>query len=130
VQRLVRDLNELARREPPLYALDHDWRGFEWIDFKDAERSVITFLRWDADKEHGILFAFNFTPAVQEGYRIGVPRRGSYGELLNTDADSYGGSGVGNLGAVKSEPVAAHGRDQSVTVTVPPLAAIAFRVPA
>jgi 1,4-alpha-glucan branching enzyme len=78
IQSLVRDLNTLSGEHPCLYALDHDWRGFEWIDFKDVERSIITFVRWTAKKDDGILFAFNFTPDVQENYRVGVPRPGVY----------------------------------------------------
>jgi len=130
IQRLVRDLNRLARDHPCLWELDHDWRGFEWIDFKDTEKCVVTFLRWNGDRGDGLLFAMNFTPAVHEGYRVGVPRPGTYAEVLNTDAHAYGGSDVGNLGEVTAEPVAHHGRDQSVAITVPPLAAVAFRVPA
>ncbi|MHC4940548.1 MAG: 1,4-alpha-glucan branching protein GlgB [Planctomycetota bacterium] len=130
MQVLVRHLNTLAAEHPSLHALDHDWRGFEWIDFKDVERSIITFVRWTENKDDGILFAFNFTPAVQERYRIGVPRPGVYLELLNTDAKCYGGTDVGNLGEVKSTPIAHNERDHSITVTLPPLGAVAFRLPA
>jgi len=126
---LVKDLNAMAREHPCLYELDHDWHGFEWIDFSDAKRSVITFLRWSKNNKEGLLWVFNFTPVVHEGYRVGVPHSGKYTELLNTDATHYGGSDVGNLGEVVSEPVKANKRDHSVLVTVPPLAAVAFKVP-
>ena len=129
VQRLVRDLNALAVSETSLWELDHDWRGFQWIDFRDVKRSVVTFLRWDKGKRAGVLWVFNFTPEVHEGYRVGVPRAGAYEEILNTDAHPYGGSDVGNLGELESEPVAANDREQSILVTVPPLAAVAFRLP-
>ena len=129
IAKLVGDLNALAAAEPCLYQLDQDWHGFEWVDFSDASRSVITFLRWTKAKSDGLLWAFNFTPTVREGYRVGVPRAGSYVEILNTDANPYGGSGVGNLGEVKSERVKHNERDHSIVITVPPLAAVVFRVP-
>jgi len=129
ISKLVVDLNAMAREHPCLYQLDHDWHGFEWIDFSDSERSVITFVRWSREKADGLLWVLNFTPVVHEGYRVGVPRAGAYTEILNTDATHYGGSDVGNLGEVRSEPVKHNERDHSVVITVPPLAAVAFRVP-
>ncbi|MHC4954727.1 MAG: 1,4-alpha-glucan branching protein GlgB [Planctomycetota bacterium] len=129
ITNLVRDLNGMANDHPCLYELDHDWRGFEWIDFRDSERSVISFLRWSKDKKDGMLWLLNFTPIVREGYRVGVPRAGAYIEILNTDATHYGGGDVGNMGEVESEAVPHNERDQSLVVTVPPLAAIAFDLP-
>ncbi|MHC4223347.1 MAG: 1,4-alpha-glucan branching protein GlgB, partial [Planctomycetota bacterium] len=127
---LVGDLNRLVQERPCLHQLDHEWRGFEWIDFHDVEKSVVSFLRWNASKEQGLLLAFNFTPIVRSNYRIGAPRAGRYREVLNTDSACYGGSGVGNLGEVKAEAIEKHNCKQSITLTVPPLAAVAFEVPA
>ncbi|MCZ6786558.1 MAG: alpha amylase C-terminal domain-containing protein, partial [Planctomycetota bacterium] len=129
VRLLVGDLNRLARDRAALHELDHDWHGFEWIDFGDIENSVVSFVRWSGDRE-GLLFTFNLTPIVRSEYRIGVPRAGTYTEILNTDAACYGGSGVGNLGSVKSDSEPRHGHDHSIVVTLPPLAALAFEVPA
>ncbi|NJN14548.1 MAG: 1,4-alpha-glucan branching protein GlgB [Planctomycetes bacterium] len=116
---LVGDLNSLVRERPALHELDHDWRGFEWVDFSDMQKSVVSLVRWNRKRDDGVLFAFNFTPVVREGYRIGVRRSGSYREVLNTDSACYGGSGVGNLGSVSSEPVEQHGHPHSLVVTLP-----------
>ncbi len=127
---LVGDLNRLTKERPCLHELDHDWRGFEWIDFSDVQQSVVSFLRWNRTRDDGLLWAMNFTPVVRSGYRIGVKRSGEYREVLNTDSACYGGSGVGNLGNVKSEKQEHHGQPHSIVVTLPPLAALAFDVPA
>ncbi|MEM8882718.1 MAG: 1,4-alpha-glucan branching protein GlgB [Planctomycetota bacterium] len=129
IRQVVHDLNRLTAENDCLYACDYDWRGFEWIDFHDLDASVITFLRWNEQKRDGMLWALNFTPTVREGYRIGVPRPGTYEEVFNSDAEIYGGSGVGNMGEVPTEAVPHHERDQSLMVTLPPLAAVAFRLP-
>ena len=126
---LVGDLNRLVKELPCLSEMDGDWRGFEWIDFSDVEQSVVSFVRWSADKASGLVFAFNFTPVVRGPYRIGVPRPGRYEEILNTDSACYGGSGVGNMGAVKAEEIGKHERAFSIEFTLPPLAALAFAVP-
>ena len=123
------DLNRLVRDRATLHELDHDWHGFAWIDFGDIENSVVSFVRWSGERE-GLLFTFNLTPIVRSEYRIGVPRAGTYTEVLNTDAACYGGSGVGNLGSVKSDSEPRHGHDHSILVTLPPLAALAFELPA
>ena len=93
------------------------------------ERSIVTFVRWTAEKKKGVLFAFNFTPVVRSSYRVGVPREGTYTEILNTDSACYGGSDVGNLGRVEAEEVEAHQQPWSVVLTLPPLGAVAFEVP-
>ena len=94
------------------------------MDCSDAEHSVIAFLRQATDTGDHLLVVCNFTPLVRYDYRIGVPRAGRYLELLNSDAQIYGGSGVGNLGAVSTESVAAHDRPDSIRLTLPPLAAL------
>ncbi|HVN74841.1 MAG TPA: 1,4-alpha-glucan branching protein GlgB [Thermoanaerobaculaceae bacterium] len=121
VRRLVADLNRLYRSEPALHENDCDAAGFEWMDCADWQGSILSFLR----KGKGgatILVALNFTPVPRASYRIGVPAGGRWRELLNTDAADYGGSGMGNLGAVQAEEVPMHGRDFSVSLLLPPLA--------
>ena len=119
---LVGDLNRLVRDYPCLYELDHDWQGFTWLDFSDAARSVISFVRWGEEQEDGLLWAFNFTPVVRSAYEIEAPRPGVYTEVLNTDSACYGGSAVGNLGEVKAVK-------KKLLLTLPPLGAVAFKVP-
>ncbi|MCS7155246.1 MAG: 1,4-alpha-glucan branching protein GlgB [Bacteroidota bacterium] len=122
VQRLVRDLNRLLRQEPALHAVDFDWSGFEWVDFHDADQSVLAFLR-RAGSEH-ILVVLNLTPVPRYDYRVGVPIPGFYRELLNTDSAYYGGTNMGNLGGLWAEPVPYHGRPHSLRLLLPPLAAL------
>ena len=125
VQRLVRDLNHLLRATPALYERDVSGEGFEWIDHHDAERSVLAFVRRGASDDALIAVVCNFTPVVQQGYRLGVPRTGTWRERLNTDSAYYGGSNVGTpLGAADAEPLACHGHAQSVLLTLPPLATV------
>jgi 1,4-alpha-glucan branching enzyme len=124
VQRLVRDLNALYRATPALHALDCDHRGFEWLVEHDAENSVFAFLRKGRPGEAPVLVAVNFTPVARYGYRVGVPLEGRLVERLNTDAEVYGGSNVGNYGAVTVKDVPAHGHPRSVELTLPPLGAV------
>ena len=129
VQRLVRDLNRAYASEPALHVRDTEPGGFDWIDGSDAAHSVITYLRVGDSGDPKVLVVLNFTPVVRHGYRVGVPCAGEWTEVLNTDAQHYGGSGVGNLGGVVAQPIGAHGRACSVEVTLPPLAAVWFRAP-
>jgi 1,4-alpha-glucan branching enzyme len=119
VQRWVRELNHFYAASAPLYALDFNWEGFEWIDSNDNESSVIAFLR----KSGGalVLVVCNFTPLMRADYRVGVPRGGYWRERLNSDALEYGGSGVGNFGGVEAAPLPAHGRFHSLALRLPPL---------
>jgi 1,4-alpha-glucan branching enzyme len=125
VQRFVADANRLYARAPALHQIDFAMPGFEWIVDDDREASVIVFLR-RARSGAAILVACNFTPMPREHYRVGVPESGYWREVLNSDATIYGGSGIGNLGGVHAEPVAFHGRAQSLSLTLPPLSAIYF----
>jgi 1,4-alpha-glucan branching enzyme len=127
LQRYVADWNRLYREAPSLWEVDSEWRGFEWIDFHDAQHSIIAFLRRAADPEDFLLFACNFTPVVREGYRVGVPGPGWYREVLNSDAEVYGGSNVGNAGGMEAEERPCHGRSHSILVTLPPLAVVVFK---
>ncbi|MEM3710922.1 MAG: 1,4-alpha-glucan branching protein GlgB [Thermoprotei archaeon] len=124
VQILLRDLNSLYVSRKELYEREVDSSCFEWVDFRDVEQSVISFLRWSKNRESFILFVLNMTPIPRYYYRVGVPKRGFYKELLNTDAREYGGSGVGNYGGVNSEDIPFHGRPYSLSLTLPPLGAL------
>jgi 1,4-alpha-glucan branching enzyme len=123
----VRDLNRLYRSEPSLYERDFDPSGFQWIDCNDNENSVVSLVRRAADSHDHLVLVFNFTPVPRGAYRIGVPFAGSYREVLNTDSAVYGGSDVGNAGGALAEPIAAHGFDQSLLLTLPPLGCLAFK---
>jgi 1,4-alpha-glucan branching enzyme len=127
LQTLVRDLNALYRSEPALYEVDFHYTGFEWVDFHDADNSVLSFIRRPAAGARFVVVCCNFTPVPREKYRFGVPEDGIYDEILNTDAAMYGGSNAGNGGAVSSEPVPVHGRPHSIELTLPPLAVVVFR---
>jgi 1,4-alpha-glucan branching enzyme len=127
VQRWVRDLNRVLRENPALHVNDFDPSGFEWVDCTDAESSVISLLRKGRPGDPEILVVLNFTPIPRQSYRIGVPRPGFWREILNGDAQHYGGSGWGNLGGQEAAPVGAHGRLYSLALTLPPLSALFFR---
>jgi 1,4-alpha-glucan branching enzyme len=129
VQAWVRDLNRLLREEPALHVRDFDPRGFEWVDCNDWEQGVVSLLRWGGEDDPPVLVVLNFTPIARAGYRVGVPRPGRWAEVLNGDAREYGGEGVGNLGGVTAEATPWHGRSWSVSLTLPPLAAVFFRPP-
>jgi 1,4-alpha-glucan branching enzyme len=126
LRRLVQHLNYVYKSEPALYDLDDTYEGFEWIDFHDSDNSVVAFLR--KSREGSMLaFAVNATPVVRGGYRLGVPAPGWYQEIINTDAQTYGGGNIGNFGGVHSDPIPWQGRQHSICVTLPPLAVTAFK---
>ena len=127
LQALVGDLNRLYATLPALHRHDCEAQGFEWIDCADSAQSVVAWLRNGNDPGERAMVACNFTPVPREGYRLGVPCGGRWTEVLNSDAAVYGGSGRGNLGGVEAEPIAAHGRPWSVSLTLPPLAALVLR---
>jgi 1,4-alpha-glucan branching enzyme len=127
VQRVVRDLNQLYRAVPALWELDHDPAGFEWIDSGDADHNVLAYLRRDSSGRT-VAVVINFAGVPHEGYRLALPQGGAWREALNTDAREYGGSGVGNLGAVHAEWAPHMGRQFSAVVTVPPLGGL-FLIP-
>jgi len=126
VQRLIRDMNRVYRSEPALHALDFSPAGFEWVDLGNAEMSIIAFLRKATDAAP-LLVICNFTPVARSNFLVGVPSRGFWREIMNTDAREYGGSGWGNFGGVESAPVGAHGRLESVNLSLPPLATLVLR---
>ena len=127
VRDLVRDLNRLYVSEQAFHACDFGQEGFEWVDCHDSLQSVVSYLRIGAGEQ--LLVILNFTPVVRSAYRIGVPNAGPYTELFNSDAASYGGSNVGNQGGVVAEASPWMGRPYSLSLTLPPLGALVFRVP-
>lgn len=125
VQQLVKDLNRYYRHLPPLYQLDTDPNGFEWLVPDDHESSVFAFERRDQDGGT-VMVISNFTPVPREHYRIGVHNRGRYQEILNTDSEFYCGSNLGN-NEVLVEEIHSHGKPYSITLTLPPLATLYLR---
>jgi 1,4-alpha-glucan branching enzyme len=121
IARLVGDLNRHHRDEAALHEVDVDPSGFRWIDCTDNENSVISFVRCARNPRDFVVVLLNFTPVIRTGYRIGVPEPGWYAEILNSDASLYGGGNVGNGGGVATDPIPAHGFDQSIRLTIPPL---------
>lgn len=127
VKNLVRDLNQLYRAEPALHELDVDPQGFEWIDADDAINSTLTLLRKGRRPEDLVVAAFNLTPVPRHKFRIGLPTGGYWQEILNTDAEIYGGSGMGNYGGREADATGWNGRPCSLEVVLPPLAAVFFK---
>jgi 1,4-alpha-glucan branching enzyme len=127
LSRAVADLNDLVRREPALHQLDFDGHGFEWIDCHNWQDSVLAFVRKARDPEDFLIACCNFTPVPRHGYRLGVPRGGDYDEIFNSDSAWYGGGNLGNSGALVARPEAHHGREHSVTLTLPPLATVVLK---
>ena len=123
---MVRDLNALYVSTPALWERDADPQGFTWIDADDSGRNVLTFLRWDSHGEP-VAVAINFAGVPHEGYRLALPSGGAWDEVLNTDAEAYGGSGVGNLGQVQAAKRPEGAWDFSATVRLPPLGAVVLR---
>jgi 1,4-alpha-glucan branching enzyme len=127
IRLLVRDLNSLYRSDPVLSANDFNPQGFRWIACTDSDASVVAFLRLDPSEQNLYLVIGHFTPAVREPYRVGVPRRGFWKEVLNTNSEFYGGSGLGNGGGKMSEDVAHDGHQQSINLVLPPLSTTVFK---
>ncbi|MFC5270206.1 1,4-alpha-glucan branching protein GlgB [Adhaeribacter terreus] len=124
VQVLLQKLNHIYKHEKALYERSFEAEGFEWVDFHDAANSVISFLRKGKSDKEQILIVCNFTPVPRENYRIGVPKKGCWDEIFNSDATEYGGSGVINGIDLKAENFPMHGRDFSLSLTLPPLGVI------
>jgi 1,4-alpha-glucan branching enzyme len=124
VHRWVRDLNRVCREERALHELDFEPGGFEWIDFGDADNSVISFIRKDRAGLEPVVVVCNNTPVPRLEYPVGVPSPGDWTELLNSDAKEYGGSGVGNMGSVAAKRAPYQGRPCSLTLALPPLGSV------
>jgi 1,4-alpha-glucan branching enzyme len=127
VQRWVQDLNRLYASEPALHKKDCEAEGFEWIDFQDADGSIVSFLRKSEIPEETIVIVFNFTPVPRQAYRVGVPHGGLWKEILNSDGDVYGGTGVGNRGQAMADQAPFQGRPYSLLLSLPPLGALFFK---
>jgi len=123
VHDLVGDLNRAYRSTPAMWDQDQDPAGFSWIDANDNTNNVFSFLRTAKDGSHVACIA-NFAAVPHHDYRLGLPQIGQWEEILNTDAQTYYGSGVGNLGGVEAEASSWHGRPASATVQLPPLATV------
>jgi 1,4-alpha-glucan branching enzyme len=121
LQRYVKDLNRIYLSEPALYEIDFDPSGFEWIDFRDTDSNIVSFIRIGKAPDQILIFAFNFTPVPRMNYRIGAPRPGFYKELINSDSTVYGGSNVGMGGGIKAESRPWHGQPYSFSLHLPPL---------
>lgn len=126
VQAVVRDLNALYRSQPALYEKQYSPEGFQWIDYGDAENSVLAYIRKGHATKDDLVVLCNLTPVPRENYRIGVPKTRQMKVLFNSDAAEYGGSGMG-VDKVAIDKTPSHGYDRSVVLTLPPLSAMILR---
>ncbi|HXS36840.1 MAG TPA: 1,4-alpha-glucan branching protein GlgB [Flavipsychrobacter sp.] len=126
IQKLLKKLNELYTNEPELHENNFSPEGFEWIDFNDANNSVISWLRKDKQGNSLVLIC-NFTPMVLYNYRMGVPYMGYYKEIFNSDSDEFGGSNVHNDNILQTAPISRHGKTHSLSLTLPPLGVIILK---
>jgi 1,4-alpha-glucan branching enzyme len=124
---LVGELNHLYRTEPALQTSENTPSSFEWIDVHDSEKNVLSFLRKGQSANETIAVVLNFSPIPRDNYRIGLPHKGFWKEIFNSDAKQFGGTGRGNFGGVETVPIPLHGRNDSITIDLPPLAAAFFR---
>ncbi|MFZ3044570.1 MAG: 1,4-alpha-glucan branching protein GlgB, partial [Desulfatirhabdiaceae bacterium] len=127
LQRWVADLNRLYRDEPALHQYDFSPGGFRWIDCNDHIHSTLSLIRFGEKPGQEIIGVFNFTPLPRHNDRVGVPAAGFWKEILNSDAENYGGSGQGSLGGVEANPVPSHGFRNSLNLVLPPLGAVFFK---
>ena len=125
VQKLICDLNDLYRRTPALYEVDFSGDGFEWVDWDDRENSILSWFRRDRSGGY-VICVTNFTPVVRYDYRIGVSEKRPFEEILNTDADVFGGSGIGN-DELLPDDVGHRGKPHALSVTIPPLATLILK---
>lgn len=126
-QKYVRDLNKLYQREKALWENDHDWAGFEWLDVNNNEQSILVFCRKAKDPHNFLIMVINFQPSYYESFRIGVPQKGIYQEVLNSDREIYGGSNQINPSVLVAENVAWRGQAFSLIIKVPPLATVIIK---
>ncbi len=127
IKDLVRDLNATYKTIPALWEQDSTPEGFRWIDANDADNNVISFYRVSADGNDHLVCIANLAAIPRTGFRVGLPKGGEFTEVLNTDAETYGGTNTGNMGIVRSKPVAWHGLDHSAMLTLPPLGVVWLR---
>ncbi len=127
LQKYVQDLNRLYCSEPALYEVDFHYLGFDWIDFHDAENSVVSFIRYSKKRDDYIVVVCNFTPVPRFTYRVGVPEKCYYREILNSDSREYWGSNLGNAGGVHAEETPWNGKPCSINIIIPPLSVLYFK---
>ena len=127
LRNFLRDLCIIYQHEPALSELDYDPAGFAWIDCYDSDNSVVSFIRRTRNEEDTLVLVCNFTPVPRHGYRLGVPHAGEYYELLNSDADRYGGSGLENLQPMPSGPIYWQSCPHSILLTLPPLSTVILK---
>jgi 1,4-alpha-glucan branching enzyme len=127
LQHYVAALNQFYLQNPPLYECDRDWSGFRWIDADNADEGVVSYRRIDA-RGREIVVILNFTPVRRDHFRVGVPVHGEWREVFHSDAVEFGGEGICNDGALKSERIAWQNLPQSLSLTVPPLGAVFLKV--
>ena len=126
LQSLVSIMNRLYLENPAMWQLDHDHRGFVWIDGGNADANLLSFLRYDEQGEP-IAVVINFAGHPHHDFKLGLPKAGTWTEILNTDAAEFGGSGVGNFGSISAHGDGTHGQPHSATISVPPLGAVWFK---
>ena len=127
LQEYLRQLNHVYKSEPALYEVDYHWSGFEWIDFRDVDKSIISFVRRAKNPGNFLVFVCNFTPEPRRGYFVGVPEPGRYVEVLNSDSEEFGGSGIRNAGDLWTQPGNVMNRNQFLSLTLPPLSVTVYR---
>ena len=127
LQRYVKDLNRIYVSEPALYEIDYDPSGFEWIDFRDTDSNIVSFIRRGKAPDQILVFVFNFTPVPRMDYRIGAPHPGFYKELINSDSTVYGGSNIGMGGGIRAESRPWHGQPYSFSLHLPPLGMLVLK---
>jgi 1,4-alpha-glucan branching enzyme len=127
LQDWVKDLNAFYVREAAMHQVDFSPKGFEWIDFRDYEQNIVSFIRKAKDPDDFLVFSFNFTPVPRRNYRVGVPKKGFYREVLNSDSTLYWGGGVGNGEGLKADPIPWQGKPFSLNLSLPPLGALYFK---
>lgn len=123
----VRELNHFYVTEAPLWQIDQDWNGFEWIDVHNSKQSILVFVRRALDPKDYLIVLVNCLPVSYEGFRVGVPEKGVFHEAFNSDALAFGGSGFGNAIPVKTEPICWHGQPHSIIIKIPPLGGVIFK---
>ena len=127
IRKWISDLNRVYREHSALHSRDFSSEGFSWVDANNSEESVISFLRHGENADDKVLVICNATPVPRHNHLIGVPTSGAWQEIANSDAQYYGGSGIGNFGQVESTPIASHGHYHSLTLTIPPLATLILK---
>jgi len=126
LQLMQRDLNHVYKDEPALHEVDFEGGGFQWLDCNDSSQSILSYVR--RDKNGGeVVVVLNLTPVPRENYRLGVPKPGAYEEILNTDAEKYGGSNLGNAGGCVADNQSWMNQPHSIVMTLPPLSAVVFK---